>query len=184
MKKRICSICGADKNSEYCSHTAGKEYGGKKCFVILDEARDAYEFSFVAVPAQPEAGVEKSFFGNERECDMNKLLQNIEKGKGFSVSDSEAVEISKYFSSLKEDAEVGKKYKNSLVKELVKLCSKAIPAMDLEIFEGVARVMTAKELIAFKKAFSNSEKNNIIPAPQLKTAEKSKLKADFSQFKI
>ena len=33
---------------------------GKKCIGELSEPTDAYEFSFVAVPAQPGAGVTKS----------------------------------------------------------------------------------------------------------------------------
>lgn len=59
--KKICSICGCDKTKTGCAHVRGKSYGGKLCHTILDEVTDAYEWSFVAVPAQVNAGVTKKF---------------------------------------------------------------------------------------------------------------------------
>lgn len=59
--KRICSVCGCDKSLSSCSHVKGKNYGGKICHTILDDITDAYEWSFVAVPAQVNAGVTKHF---------------------------------------------------------------------------------------------------------------------------
>lgn len=54
----VCSVC----NAQYygCGHCRGESYNGKTCVPILDNAVDAYEVSFVAVPAQPGAGVTKS----------------------------------------------------------------------------------------------------------------------------
>ena len=40
---------------------AGIHRGGQTCCCVLSEPVDAYEFSFVAVPAQPAAGVMKGF---------------------------------------------------------------------------------------------------------------------------
>ena len=55
-----CSICGEDMNaSQRCGHQRGQEYGGQLCTGILLGATDAYEWSFVAVPAQKKAGVVK-----------------------------------------------------------------------------------------------------------------------------
>lgn len=59
--KRICSVCGCDKSLSSCNHVRGKNYGGKICHMILDNITDAYEWSFVAVPAQINAGVTKHF---------------------------------------------------------------------------------------------------------------------------
>ena len=61
VKKEICSICGADMRKAPCTHIKGAVYGDKLCSVILDEPFDAYEWSFVAVPAQKNAGVTKKF---------------------------------------------------------------------------------------------------------------------------
>lgn len=60
IKRVVCSICGADNRKALCRHCHGVEYDGKVCHFDLDDARDAYEVSLVAVPAQPEAGVIKS----------------------------------------------------------------------------------------------------------------------------
>ena len=60
MGSAICSICGADQAKAYCEHHAGQTYDGQLCVMALDDPKDAYEVSFVAVPAQPEAGVIKS----------------------------------------------------------------------------------------------------------------------------
>lgn len=60
VEKVLCSICGADQTKTACPHVPGKEYEGQRCVMALDGARDAYEVSLVAVPAQPEAGVVKS----------------------------------------------------------------------------------------------------------------------------
>ena len=60
MSSAICSICGADQSKVYCEHHAGQTYDGQLCVMALDDPMDVYEVSFVAVPAQPEAGVIKS----------------------------------------------------------------------------------------------------------------------------
>lgn len=55
--RSVCSVCGARAGS--CSHVRGKRYGGGVCHTVHETATDAYEWSFVAVPAQPRAGVTK-----------------------------------------------------------------------------------------------------------------------------
>lgn len=63
----ICSICGTDNAKTYCPHWPGRSYGkeggNQVCTFTLSGARDAYEFSLVAVPAQRAAGVSKSYTG-------------------------------------------------------------------------------------------------------------------------
>lgn len=56
---RKCSICGMDKAVSGCAHVKGKIYNNKMCHIILDDITDSYEWSFVAVPAQVNAGVTK-----------------------------------------------------------------------------------------------------------------------------
>ena len=57
MGRSVCSICGGEYGQ--CGHQKGEYYDGQLCCAILKEPMDAYEFSFVAVPAQREAGVLK-----------------------------------------------------------------------------------------------------------------------------
>lgn len=69
-EKMVCNICGVDNMKEYCRHWPGREYDvtdtntGKttkrRCKMLLRGAKEAYELSFVAVPAQPRAGTHKS----------------------------------------------------------------------------------------------------------------------------
>ncbi len=73
LETRACSICGTPfamnwSTWEYeCQehHVKGESYDGELCVCELSDATDAYEFSFVAVPAQRGAGVTKSAEGPE-----------------------------------------------------------------------------------------------------------------------
>ena len=56
VDKFRCSVCG----EEVCKHFIGRTYEGKKCMKIIEHCPDAYELSFVAVPAQPNAGTIKA----------------------------------------------------------------------------------------------------------------------------
>lgn len=58
MGSSTCSVCGSDYGT--CGHRKGELYEDGVCYAELGEPIDAYEFSFVAVPAQPGAGVTKS----------------------------------------------------------------------------------------------------------------------------
>lgn len=69
MNKCTCSICGNDYAMGACTHRKGHSYekdgvGKVTCTCILDDPVDAYEFSFVAVPAQRNAGASKNSTGN------------------------------------------------------------------------------------------------------------------------
>lgn len=88
IEKAICSICGTDNRKSYCSHYPGREYakesGKEKCVYKLDGAKDAYEVSFVAVPAQKEAGVIKAY--GEKPCtELPKENKSIESDVGLKI---------------------------------------------------------------------------------------------------
>lgn len=78
-----CSICGQEYYSSNCIHWRGQTYEGKKCILSLSEATDAYELSFVAVPAQPGAGVTKWYKGDEalKKKGMSKTMEDYGKIK-------------------------------------------------------------------------------------------------------
>lgn len=73
-KSAVCGICGANKRKVWCEHRPGQEYDGKLCTVELGDICDAYELSFVAVPAQREAGVVKTYGGEDTRPDESKAL--------------------------------------------------------------------------------------------------------------
>lgn len=67
-EKMICNICNVDNMKDWCRHYPGYEYDvndsngkttKKRCKMLLHGAKEAYELSFVAVPAQPRAGAHK-----------------------------------------------------------------------------------------------------------------------------
>ena len=79
VKRKLCSVCGTDLREEQCGHIKGKYYDGKLCSVILDEPDDAYEWSFVAVPAQKNAGVTKTYGSKAEEASLKALKDRLEK---------------------------------------------------------------------------------------------------------
>lgn len=72
----ICSICGTDNRKQWCEHWNGKEYDGKTCYFQLKSPIDAYEVSFVAIPAQPKAGTTKNY-GPKEEMDTISELETV-----------------------------------------------------------------------------------------------------------
>lgn len=100
-KKAVCSICGVDNMKTYCSHFWGREYamadGTKRvCYFTLDGVKEAYEVSFVAVPAQPRAGTTKHYGGvpevktvdtpkteNHEEMDARLLALRVKNAESF-----------------------------------------------------------------------------------------------------
>ena len=76
VERSVCSICGEDIQT--CPHEKGEVYGGQLCWADLVGAKDAYEWSFVAVPAQKNAGVIKSMKG-----DMERLEREAALGRKY-----------------------------------------------------------------------------------------------------
>lgn len=183
VRERICSICGADRNKEYCAHKAGEEYEGRLCCTILNSVSDAYEFSFVAVPAQRNAGVEKAFEIKKDGSDMNDLIKKLKSGAA-TLSDSEAQQLVKLYGALEDDAALGREYRKSLIRDLVGLCSKELPQMDIEVFKRLADIMTAKELVSFKEAFEKQRAVREKPSPQLASHKDQRAKNTLNEFRI
>jgi hypothetical protein len=63
VNKALCSICGTDNAKQWCKHYPGQEYDKQICHFSLEDPNDAYEVSFVAVPAQQRAGTTKNYGG-------------------------------------------------------------------------------------------------------------------------
>ena len=155
----------------------GRSYDGKVAFTVLSDATDAYEWSFVAVPAQREAGVVKHYDSSKgdktvTENDVRKALQNS-KG-AVTLTCDQARALARQLDTLEQEAQLGKSYKQELASQVVRLCAGVLPQMELGVFEGVARVMTAKELQAFKAAFEAADRRANMPSPQLASGGEKK----------
>ena len=122
MGRSICSICGSDYG--VCGHQKGEHYDGQVCCAILKEPMDAYEFSFVAVPAQPYAGVIKGM--GRRNVSLKALAEE------FGVQAE--------YRELYKQAELGRLYEQELRGEVVRLCL----MLDLGASEAVLRAVMEK----------------------------------------
>lgn len=143
----VCSVCG-DELAQ-CPHTKGETYFGKRCFGFLKGAVDAYEWSFVAVPAQRAAGVTKAL-------DISKGL------KGF-VESAEGRAFGYEFDALCKDAELGRRYMKELRKEVSRLCLMCDKALH-ESLEPALSGMEATALMGMRDAFEKqlSEKMPLV----------------------
>ncbi len=101
--KDTCSICGNEYYSMDCPHWRGQVYTEngvqKVCTIILDGITDAFEFSFVAVPAQREAGITKGLKSGRA---LSK--ETLTKLKAARDCRNKAAELLKQASDLEEQA--------------------------------------------------------------------------------
>lgn len=97
FKELQCSVCKQDYFGGNCPHYRGREYDGQTAFTWIDGVDEWYELSFVAVPAQPRAGVEKSWRQEQEDAkqkrleggnDVEKLLEYL-KSLGMEVKDDD-----------------------------------------------------------------------------------------------
>lgn len=105
VSRRVCSVCGADQNVSPCMHSKGNVYGDKVCFVTLEEPKDAYEWSFVAIPAQRNAGVIKKFSEAEKKSAgrEEKLREDIIRLAYFSKDCKDTDSLKEKLKDMDED---------------------------------------------------------------------------------
>ena len=167
--KILCSVCGEDIGM--CPHRKGETYGGKLCCGELTEPYDAYEWSFVAVPAQKNAGVTKTAYG--KEIDMEGIMKKLSRGQSATFSDRDCKKLLEYIDSLKQSAKDGVYYRDSLTSEVLRLSAAVQPGISRETMESVTKGMTVAQLKEFKTAFEKQRAELIPVAPQLYTEKKS-----------
>ena len=137
MGRSVCSICGAEDGS--CSHVKGQTYGGKLCYFQLEEPKDAYEWSFVAVPAQPGAGVLKRYGQEDRQTAL-----------------------------LRKQAALGERYMKELRREVVRLAMLADDGLDGGVFAAAAERLEEPELRELKRAYEKQAARRFPAMPQLR----------------
>jgi len=124
VARKVCSVCGEDVTFSPCEHRRGERYDGQLCYVSLEGAKDAYEFSFVAVPAQPAAGVVKGLqYGGEE-------LRQME-----------------------QEAALGRKYLKQLREDVVRLGLLAQLGLEAKILREMANALGPVQLEEMRKAY-------------------------------
>lgn len=170
VEKSTCSVCGADKTRKACVHVKGKSYGaGQICCTVLDEPTDAYEWSFVAVPAQRAAGVVKAFVpGREEAKPMEELRKSLaQAGEQVVLSESEAKALAKRLDELEHLAETGRQYRGRVCKNVVRLCALGKAGIPAEVMGRAAESMALDDLLALEQSLQK-QAGGILPArPQL-----------------
>lgn len=168
IAKRICSICGCENGS--CGHIRGRSYDGEVCYKILDEPTDAYEWSFVAIPAQRAAGVIKSYNKGENGVDIEERLFSGE-AESFTVDEMNV--IAEKFRMLQEKAADGEVYRRRLEADINKLAAFSLPQLKRDVLDFITSKMNAAQLENLKKALSERRENNTPIKPQLVAAVKN-----------
>ena len=133
MGMAVCSVCGSEYGT--CGHMKGETYDGQVCCAILREPMDAYEFSFVAVPAQPAAGVLKSIGGGSRK------LKELAEEFGAQAE----------YRALYKQAQLGIRYRKDLEDSVVRLGLSLELGVAEPVLRSVAKTAAAEDLLALKE---------------------------------
>ncbi len=133
MGRSLCSVCGGEYGS--CGHRKGEYYDGVLCCAVLTEPVDAYEFSFVAVPAQAEAGVLKGL--GRRRC-LKELADE------FGAQEE--------YRGLWKLARLGERYEKQLENQVMKLCRVLELGLTEELLQSAVGKLSVEELEAVRKA--------------------------------
>lgn len=137
VARSACSICGASGGS--CEHVKGQYYGGKLCYFQLEDPTDAYEWSFVAVPAQRRAGVVKHFGPEDA-----------------------------HLTALRKEAELGRRYLAGLRREVVRLAMLSDDGLDGAMFAKMTRKLEEEELLELRRTYQARVDKRFPMEPQLK----------------
>lgn len=135
--RSVCSICGKQAGS--CAHKKGEKYDGMLCYTKLEGAVDAFEWSFVAVPAQPKAGVLKT----KSRGQMLSLKQLAQKHG-----------CQEELEQLEKDARMGRRYMAQLRREVVRLSGLSRDGVDNRVMEGIAEKLEETELLELKRTYA------------------------------
>lgn len=157
MGQARCSICGEPYGT--CAHRKGAVYDGETCLAVLSEPLDAYEFSFVAVPAQRAAGVTKA--GKE--------------GYGMTLQDCVAKhgspELSDALRRLSAEAELGRAWRKQLEDGLVALGLSLDLGASEQTLRKAAAALDDGQLQAWKAALDKRAAERYGGGPQLTAAQ-------------
>jgi len=163
VEKTVCSVCGADMKAAPCDHQKGLYYEGLLCHHRLENPVDAYEWSFVAVPAQKGAGVTKrakavdsgqltvdsegAACGGDFDLGQGLCLEKLfESGDGLRLSGRQLAGLGEEYRGLLEKANAGEAYIAGLRGEVVKLCGLALPELRPGLAEELAKGLDTAQL--------------------------------------
>lgn len=159
VRRSVCSICGEEMGE--CGHHKGMEYDGRLCFAELREPTDAYEWSFVAVPAQRGAGVMKKSFG----CGGDLKRCVMEMG---------SAEMTKQWEEMERMAACGRRYLTELRREVKRLGLMTERSMSEETMGAIVERLEERELREMKKLYEEKAAKRFGVTTQLGRGERER----------
>ncbi|MBQ3285340.1 MAG: hypothetical protein IJH40_06830 [Ruminococcus sp.] len=165
--RTVCSICRSDIHSPLCSHQKGRVYDGELCFGELCEPKDAYEFSFVAVPAQRAAGVTKGY----EKKDMNDICKSLAGDHEVTLTKDEATSLKAYIERLESEGEYAKAYREELTDRLRTALREKGVELDYVVENCILKKLSVHEAQALIKALSRKERKVITQLGENKADE-------------
>ena len=132
MGQSVCSVCGGEYGT--CGHQKGEIYEGTECCAILRQPLDAYEFSFVAVPAQRGAGVLKGM----AKVSLKSLAEEFGAQEEYAL--------------LLKQAKLGAIYETELQDRVVRLCLVLDMGIAEPVLRSIVKKLPAQELMAMEQA--------------------------------
>ena len=169
VARRVCSICGQEMGT--CGHEAGKRYGGKLCCAELLEAQDAYEWSFVAVPAQPRAGVLKRRGGEDG------TLKALVRRRGSRANLAE-------LETLEKQAAMGRRCLETLRGEVRRWMLLAEKDADGAVIEKMVAKLDEDELREMESIYRARAAGRLGLRTQLRYGERERGAEDESDFRV
>ena len=152
VSRCVCSICGNDIHDRaLCSHEKGRIYEGKRCMVKLENPTDAYEWSFVAVPAQRQAGVVKAYGTGKT---LRQMLAGLDREGPWQAE----------LRQLEKEAAAGRKYLEGLRQETVRLGLLAEKDLGGDVLRSITDKLEGEELEALRACYEKRlEKQMALP---------------------
>ncbi len=181
IEQTICSICGNDINSMMCSHQKGEEYDGKICYGELTKPTDAYEWSFVAVPAQREAGVIKAFKKGEKT--MEKIMACLKSDKDITLNNREKKTLLDYINNLKKEALDGRAYRESLMEDVKRFALLSKCGISADTMESIVKAMNISQLCELRSVYEKKA-SAVVPVKPQTYVENNKNRSDNRNFTI
>jgi hypothetical protein len=171
VAEQVCSICGHDiRDRGLCCHRKGEIYDGQRCMVKLAHPTDAYEWSFVAVPAQPKAGVVKSYGGT-----LRQVLAQADRTGAWREE----------LRALEKEAALGRRYLETLRGETIRLGLLAEDTLGRDLLTAITDRLEGEELEALRQHYAQrAEKRLHLPVQLRYSREETETGGDDLAFRI